>query len=92
MAQMRWTPVVRQLEPRLKVCTVGFDVGSDRGQRAGWCDDSTFNSININFFFGCGAHGYVGEGEHFLAPRAGSGSGGAEPIGKAGLGSRAPQT
>jgi hypothetical protein len=34
-----------------------------------------FHNININSFVGCGACGYVGEGEHFSAPGASLGSG-----------------
>jgi hypothetical protein len=30
------------------VCPAGFDVGSDRGQRAGWRDDSTFHKHQFN--------------------------------------------
>jgi hypothetical protein len=40
------------------------------------CEASTLYLINIKFFAGCGACGYVGEGEHFPAFRAGSGNGG----------------
>src|SRR6202035_3348196 len=36
----------------------------------------TFHPINIKAFVGCGACGYVGEGEHFSAFRARSGDGG----------------
>ena len=36
----------------------------------------TFHPINIKAFVGCGACGYVGEGEHFPAFRARSGGGG----------------
>src|SRR5205823_10449338 len=43
---------------------------------AGWCSDSTFDLINIKSLIGRGACGHVGEGEHFPAFRARSGSGG----------------
>jgi hypothetical protein len=42
-----------------------------------------FTLVNIKSFVGCGACGYVGEGEHLPAFRAGSGGGEAEPVGKA---------
>src|SRR6266852_4864708 len=48
---------------------------SDRVERDGWFDESTVHFINIKSFIGCGACGYVGEGEHFPAFRACSGSG-----------------
>src|SRR5215467_13279377 len=54
----------------------GFDVGSDRSGRDGWFDESTVHFINIKSEVGGGACGDVGEGEHFRAFRAGSGSGG----------------
>src|ERR1700730_6070586 len=60
----------------LRCSPTGFDVGSDRGERDGWFDDFTVHFINIKSFVGCGACGYVGEGEHFPAFRAGSGGGG----------------
>src|SRR5207302_10581691 len=60
----------------LRCSPADFDFGSDRGDRDGWFDDCTFHFINIKSFVGCGACGYVGEGEHFPAFRAGSGGGG----------------
>ena len=60
----------------LRCSPADFDFGSDRGDRDGWFDDCTFHLINIKCFVGCGACGYVGEGEHFPAFRACSGSGG----------------
>src|SRR5260221_1112641 len=60
----------------LRCSPADFDLGSDRGYRDGWCDESTFRIVDINSFAGCSACGYVGEGEHFPAFRAGSGSGG----------------
>ena len=59
----------------LRCSPAGFDVGSDRDGRDGWCNGSTLYLINIKFFAGCGACGYVGEGE-LPAFRACSGSGG----------------
>jgi hypothetical protein len=32
-----------------------FEVGSDRGYRDGWYDDSAFRFVNIKSFVGCGA-------------------------------------
>src|SRR5260370_42363776 len=65
-------------QPRrlLRCSTADFDVGSDRGCRDDLCEASTLFLINIKFFAGCGACGYVGEGQHFPAFRACSGSGG----------------
>src|SRR5437868_2601716 len=40
------------------------------------CSASAFQIFTINSFVDCGACGYVGEGEHFPAFRARSGSGG----------------
>src|SRR5438309_6333917 len=51
-------------------------MGCNRRYRAGWSSGSTFDFINIESLVGCGACGYVGEGEHFPAFRARSGSGG----------------
>ena len=42
----------------------------------GWFGEPIVHFINIKSFIGCGACGYVGEGEHFPAFRACSGSGG----------------
>src|SRR5262249_50857712 len=54
----------------------GFDIGSDRCDWGDWFDESTVHFININLIVGRGACGDVGEGEHFPASRACSGSGG----------------
>src|SRR5690349_825523 len=51
-------------------------MGCNRRYRAGWSSGSTFDFINIESLVDCGAWGYVGEGEHFPAFRARSGSGG----------------
>src|SRR5690348_5796761 len=51
-------------------------MGSDRRHRSGRCSASAFQIFNINSLVDCGACGYVGEGEHFPAFRARSGSGG----------------
>src|SRR5204862_2751812 len=48
----------------------------DHCRCSSWCNASAFRIININRFVDCGACGYVGEGEHFPAFRARSGSGG----------------
>jgi hypothetical protein len=45
-------------------------------ERDGWFEESTLHLIDIKSFVGCGACGYVGEGEHFPACRVCSGSGG----------------
>src|SRR6202040_773930 len=60
----------------LRCNPAGFDVGSGRSERDGWFGEPIVHFINIKSFIGCGACGYVGEGEHFPAFRAGSGSGG----------------
>ena len=60
----------------LRCSPTGFDVDSDRSCCDGWCDGSTLYLIIIKSFVGCGACGYVGEGEDFPADRARSGSGG----------------
>jgi len=44
---MRWTRLCHG-RSRVLRCPADFDVGSDRGERSGWCDDSTFQIININ--------------------------------------------
>ena len=46
---MKWTRLCHG-RSRVIRCPADFDVGSDRGQRSGWCDDSTFQIININSF------------------------------------------
>ena len=67
-ASVRWTPNVRQPEPCLKVYPY-------------WFGESTVHFIiNIKSFVGCGACGYVGEGEHFPASEL---AGEAQPIGEA---------
>src|SRR3984893_14816751 len=60
----------------LRCSPAGFDVGSDRGERVGWFSGSVVHFINTKSFAGCGACGYVSEGEHFSAFRACSGGGG----------------
>src|SRR5580704_4842724 len=71
-----WRRPPTRVPPR-RCSPTGFDFGSDRGERDGWFGESTVHFIiNIKSFVGCGACGYVGEGEHFPAFRAGSGSGG----------------
>src|SRR5215475_7501279 len=61
---------------RLLRCNpAGFDIGSGR-RRNGWFEASAVHFIYIKFIVGGGACGDVGEGEHFPAFRACSGSGG----------------
>jgi len=60
----------------LRCNPAGFDIGSDRSDWGDWFDESTVHFIKIKFIVGRGACGDVGEGEHFLAFRVGSGSGG----------------
>ena len=60
----------------LRCSPAEFEVGPDRSYRDRRFDASTFHLINIKSCVGCGACGYVGEGEHFPAFRACSGSGG----------------
>jgi len=58
----------------LRCNPAGFDIGSDR-RRNGWFEASAVHFINIKFIVGGSACGDVGEGEHFAAFRACSGSG-----------------
>jgi len=83
---------VRQLEPRLKASPAGFEVGSERSQRADQHDSSIFRIIGyqINPFVCRGGCGYMGEDEHSSASRAGSGSGGSG-AGRQNRSSRYPQ-
>jgi hypothetical protein len=60
----------------LRCRPAGFEVGSECVQRAGWYDGAILRIIDINSFVDGGACGDVGEGEHFPAFRACSGSGG----------------
>src|ERR1700730_14119862 len=64
----------------LRCNPTGFYVGSGRSERDGWFGEPIVHSINIKSFIGCGACGYVGEGEHFPAFRACSGSGGSAAV------------
>src|SRR5215831_10464857 len=59
----------------LRCNPAGFDIGSGR-RRNGWFEASAVHFIYIKFIVGGGACGDVGEGEHFPAFRACSGSGG----------------
>ena len=61
---------MRHPEPLLRCSPADFGVGSDRGDRDGWFNNSTFHFINIKSFVGRGACGYVGEGELFAVPLA----------------------
>ena len=65
---------MRQPEPVLRCSPAGFDVGSDRSGCDGWFDEFAIYFIISKFIVDGGACGYVGEGEHFLAFRAGSAS------------------
>src|SRR5499427_1167308 len=58
----------------LRCNPAGFDIGSDRRGCDGWVDESAIYLINIKSLIGGCACGDVGEGEHFLAFRAGAGS------------------
>ena len=68
-------PFVRSRSRLLRCSPAGVDVGSDRRHRSDSCSGaSAFQIFNIYCFVDCGACGYVGKGEHFLAFRARSGS------------------
>src|SRR6516165_170102 len=60
----------------LRCNPTGFDARLRSQWGDGWFDQCAVHFINIKSFVDCGACGYVGEGEHFPAFRAGSGSGG----------------
>jgi hypothetical protein len=48
---------------KLRCSPTGFDFGSGRGECDGWFDEPTVHFIDLKSFIGCGACGYVGEGE-----------------------------
>jgi hypothetical protein len=54
---LRWTRSWDSRSRLLRCSPAGFDVGSDRGQRDGWCNSSTLHLINTKSFLGCGAVG-----------------------------------
>ena len=60
----------------LRCSPASFDAGSDPGKCDGRFEEATVHLIDIKSLVDCGACGYVGEGEHFPACRACSGSGG----------------
>jgi hypothetical protein len=80
---VRWTRTCDSRSRFLRCSPAEFEVGPDRSYRDRRFDASTFHLINIKSCVGCGACGYVGEGEHFPAFRACSGSGEAQPVGEA---------
>jgi hypothetical protein len=80
---LRWTPNVRQPEPLLRCSPAEFEVGPDRSYRDRRFDASTFHLINIKSCVGCGACGYMGEGEHFPASELAREGGEAQPVGEA---------
>ena len=60
----------------LRCGPAGVDIGSDRRGCDGWLDEAAVYLVNMKSMVGDIACGYVVEGEHFPAFRAGSGSGG----------------